>query len=548
MTAPAIATPASTRLTRRSTMTGAGMSPAPTGSPPAAPTASPWATPGAQLQSFGAGNDLRGTSVLPADSARTQTASGQADTAFGAVANYTLPQWNSVGAYQSGNTMNGIAPLSTTPVAGPNYAGARGAMTGALPRASQLQGAAADALNGVGGVGFDGGAAEATWQEAQGAVGGPFDYAGDTTGLRSNLVQRLSTLQAPDRVRLATEAYDQIEEAGRPQFEQAMRSVGQKAAALGRIGSGVTTNEIGDLALARERDLNLQRRSLATEAAGAQLADQLDQAGAVSGGLGQLSGLDTSAEGLRQSRASLIKGIGDSRLSAAQAASSAQAQNASTQLQRASQLRGLGQDAWGMGMDQANAETGWADGTYNAATANENRRLDVGRDNTRLAQDQINFTENADRYGYQSGVTERDAGWRAAQDRGTFLTGQANTLGNREGQLRTVDSNARGELRDERGYQGSLADKAQADRIRMLQFGEQLQTGNYGNASSLFGTGQTGNVGGAYSDMAGLYGDQANGAYGAAGELASYLPYLQRRSQLPTGAASMMLSGDGRTA
>lgn len=522
-------TPASTRLPRKSAA--------------AAPAASPWATPGAQLQSFGPGNDLRGSSILPSDSARTQTATGQSDAAFGAVAGAALPAWNSVTPYTSQNSMAGIAPQTTAPVAGPNYSAARGAMTSALPRATQMQGAAADAVNNVGGVGFDGGAAEATWQEAQGAAGDPFAYADDTGALRSSLVQRLSSLQAPDRVKLAGDALTQLEERSQPAFDQQIRSVGQKAAALGRIGSGVTTNEIGDLALARERELALTRRELATQAAGSQLADQLDQAGAISGGVGQLAGLDTGAEGLRQSRASLIKGIGDSRLSAASAASNAQAQNASVGLQRASQLRGLAQDTWGMGMDQAGAESGWADGAYAADTANENRRLEVGRDNTRLAQDQVNFAENADRFGYQSGVAERDAGWRAGQDAEAMRTNRANTLGNREGQLRTVDANNRQELRGERDFQDGLATRAQQDRIRMLQVAAGLEGQNYSNATGLFGAGQTGNVGGAYSDMAGQYGQQAGGAFGTAGELASLLPYLAQRGQLPR--ASMMLAGGG---
>lgn len=511
-----------------------------------APVASPWETPGAKLQAFGPGNDLRGSSILPSDSARTTTASGQSDAAYGALANYDLPAFSSLGAYGSKNTMNGIAPQTTAPIAGPNSTAARGALTGAMPRASQLQGQAADATNGVGGVGFDGSAAEATWKQAEGALGGPFDYADDTTGLRSNLVQRLSSLQAPDRVKLATEAFDQIEEAGRPRYEQAQRAVGQKAAALGRIGSGVTTNEIGDLELARQRDLNLQKRGLATEAAGAQLSDQLDQAGAVSGGVGQLAGLDTGAEGLRQSRASQIKGIGDSRLSSASAASNAQAQNASVQLQRASQLRGLGQDAWQQGLDVSDRETNWAGADYNAAVGNENRRLDVGRDNTRLAQDQVNFTENADRFGYTSGVAERDAGFSAAKDRGNFLTGRATTLGNREGQLRNVDSNTRDEMRGERDYQGSLADKAQNDRIRMISTGEALTGQNINNATGLFGAGQGGNVGGAYTNQAGMYGDQASNGYNVAGELASYLPQLLARGRGQLPRASTMVSGDGR--
>jgi hypothetical protein len=61
---------------------------------------------------------------------------------------------------------------------------------------------------------------------------------------------------APDRAQLAAQALQLQRTMTEPQFQQDMRSVGQKAAAFGRTGAGMTTNELTDVALAREKNLN----------------------------------------------------------------------------------------------------------------------------------------------------------------------------------------------------------------------------------------------------------------------------------------------------
>lgn len=520
----------------------------------AAPTASPWATPGANLQSYGPGNDLRGTSILPTDSTRTQAASAQADGAYGTYAGYQPPTWNALPTYSSQNSMSGIPQLSTSPVAGPNFGAAQSAMNGALPRASQYGADAAAGMGGIGavpGVSFDGSRASAGFDAGAAATGGAFSYDGSTNAARDMTLQRLSQMQTPDRQALALQMNKAMEDESAPAYEQAQRAIGQKAAALGRIGSGVTTNELGDAFLARERSLGNQRSMLAADAAGKALQDGIDYTGAANGVFNSFAGADQGAKGLDLQRASVLNSAAQGQLGVAQGETSAQAANASNalqgqnlQLQRSSLLRDMGNDEWQRGMDRAGMESGWARDQYGANVANEDRRLDVQRTNNQQTADGIRFAEDRDRYGYQSGVNERDSGFNAGIQRGTFLGQQASTLGAREDQLRGVDAGNRNELRTERGFQNSQAQQAQRDRIEMAQFNEWLQGQNINNATQLYGGGQTGNPGAVYGQQAANAQAQANGAYDALGQTMQYLPYAyNNRSNATSSPAYRTASG-----
>lgn len=79
----------------------------------------------------------------------------------------------------------------------------------------------------------------------------------------------------PDRNELARQSWEQIAQASEPEFQKELQGVGQKAAALGRIGSGITTSELGDVTLQREKYLGNLQRQLATEASGQTLSDRL---------------------------------------------------------------------------------------------------------------------------------------------------------------------------------------------------------------------------------------------------------------------------------
>lgn len=106
----------------------------------------------------------------------------------------------------------------------------------------------------------------------------------DTQKVRELTMQSLEgALQGPDRAKLAGDAYGLLEERSRPEFEQRVRQLGQKTAALGRVGSGIYGSNLTDLNTEREQELGFNRRELANSAAGQSLQDKLAQLDAARG-------------------------------------------------------------------------------------------------------------------------------------------------------------------------------------------------------------------------------------------------------------------------
>lgn len=87
----------------------------------------------------------------------------------------------------------------------------------------------------------------------------------------------------PDRTELAAQALQLLRERTAPQYAADQRAIGQSAAKFGRIGAGMTTNELTDLNLTRERDLDRTSRELANTAAGQTMSDRLARLGALGG-------------------------------------------------------------------------------------------------------------------------------------------------------------------------------------------------------------------------------------------------------------------------
>lgn len=182
-----------------------------------------------QTQTFGAGNNLIGTQVNPTASQRGQTAAGMTDSAAQGVSNYQFQPFQGVTA----NT-------------------------------SQSQGIYDQLL-----------------KSAQSGGSSGYSFGGGGAQLNAQLQPMLDkVLNAPDRGQIANDLYGVLEERARPGFEQRLRSVGQKAAALGRVGAGLTTSELGDVETLHNRDLDLSRRQLASEGAANTLSDRLQQLGA----------------------------------------------------------------------------------------------------------------------------------------------------------------------------------------------------------------------------------------------------------------------------
>lgn len=139
------------------------------------------------------------------------------------------------------------------------------------------------------------------------AAGGPLvsSFQGpqaDVASLRGTAVNQAQGLTtAPDRGQLAADSLALLRERTQPQFEQDQAQIGKNAAAFGRLGSGVTTTRLGDLATNREQDFSLVARELANEAAGQSLQDRLGTLGAISGLQSGLFGQDITEQGARTS-------------------------------------------------------------------------------------------------------------------------------------------------------------------------------------------------------------------------------------------------------
>ncbi len=138
--------------------------------------------------------------------------------------------------------------------------------------------------------------------QAEAGIGaGTFGQGADTAAARAGITQDLASLRSgPSRGELAQQTFSQLQEVGEPAFRKRLQNVGRKASAFGRIGSGVTTSELGDVLQNRERDLDLARRGLSTEAAGLEIGDRFSRLGATRGAAGQLFGQDVTGAGIQQ--------------------------------------------------------------------------------------------------------------------------------------------------------------------------------------------------------------------------------------------------------
>lgn len=99
----------------------------------------------------------------------------------------------------------------------------------------------------------------------------------EAAGARSQASATLQGLEGPDRAQIADDIFGRLVESSRPAYEQELRGVGQKAAAFGRLGSGMTTSDLGDVQQRREEGLTRARGQLASEAAGLSLQDRVQK-------------------------------------------------------------------------------------------------------------------------------------------------------------------------------------------------------------------------------------------------------------------------------
>lgn len=223
------------------------------------------------------------------------------------------------------------------------------------------------------------------------AYGGGFAMPAALSGDIGRLTSEIGG-GGPDRAKLASDAYNLFLERSAPQDEQLQRSIGQRAAALGRVGSGVTTNELGDLGLSIERTRDQARRELANTAAGQTLSDRLQALNALRGVAGDYA---SSAGG------------------AARSAQQAEEDKFNRLLTLGRDIYGRESDVYGRGVGERDFAVGREGelygrrrGEFGDLATEENRIADQGR---------INREELRGERGYQAGLERESIARRGAQ-------------------------------------------------------------------------------------------------------------------------------------
>ena len=404
---------------------------------------------------FGPGNNLINRQFNPTASGRLQGTQGQTNVAAGNVAGFQQGQFQGV---QPGQALGGVG--------GPNLGAAR-----------NFQGRAAQNIGGAQVGGF------------QGIGGGAFGPQADTAAARSAISADLGDLRGrPGRAELAQQAFSQIQESGEPAFQKSLQNVGRRAASLGRIGAGQTTSELGDVLQNRERDLDLVRRGLATEAAGQEIGDRFNQLQATQGAAGQLFGQDVTGSGVQQGLRQELRGERGQQFGQELA-------GANLGLARGGQLAGLG-----------GQEAGFQGQELGARERERGFQFGQGQALRGEARGERGARQQFGQQGFQNQLAQLGA------------------ISGLEGQQFGQERAGREELRGERGFQFGADQTAQDRRIQQRVLEEQFLNSQFGRnqqqqelLARLGFSGQSlGNLGNRQQQFAGSLGGQAGQSLGAA--------------------------------
>lgn len=467
------------------------------------------AVAGAGIGSYGPDDNLIGSSVLPMDSGALQGYNGQVQSAANNVANFTYRPFQSMGPLSgAGNTQyQNIANTGYQNAGQTSQTGAQGYMN----TAAQQGGAGAagqSALQGL--LGGGGGAGGFSY-------GGPAADATAARGMTSDALKAAMT--GPDRTQLAQQSFQLMRDQGQTGFEQDQRAVAQRAGALGRVGAGMTTNDLTGLAASRDKNLDYANRDLSLQAAQQTMQDRMDRTNLANGVTNTMAGNDRADAGLNLQGAALNE-QSRARIAGNQLAAGGQLMGYDSANRNLS--RGLGQDAFGMGA------------TNTAERNNDaNRNLNTDQYNTNLSQNKAQAQTQYDTNAYDRATTERNAGRTDEYNRDNAGQNRLSSLGNVQNNQRSFEANNRNEVRGERGYQNDQSNAAQNSAIQQQNFNEWMRNSGWGRTMGAAGAGFSGNPSGAYNAAAGQYQGQAAATGQAGANLANSLGNLNRQPYDP---------------
>ena len=422
--------------------------------------------PGMDMVEFGAGNNLIGTQVTPTASTRLVGAQGQADKAAGDVADYQFKDFTPIkppdmsgatGSYQKANEM--VQGATVPGYESVNPYDASGVLKGLELSNTQAQGMGSYGVTPGGGGGASG-----------------VNFGADVGDARALSIQGLKdSYSSPDRGQLAADAFQLMRELTEPAYQMAQRDVAKKAGALGRVGAGMTTNELGDIYTLRERSLDQTGRDMALQAAGQTLNDQLARISAGQGLASSFGNLDIGAAQVGNAAAAQNAG---SALAAANFLREGDIYKAEAMRRGALDAHQIGRELYGDDVRERDVRYGVGQDQLDTTFRKGDAEHRYGADQERIAGDQ-----------WTRGVGERDKGLDYDQRIFDNRRGILDDMSNREGQIGDAEFRGREEMRGERGYQVGEEQRA-IDNAREQQLLEEyLFNQQFGRGRDLLSAG-----------------------------------------------------------
>ncbi len=480
--------------------------------PPPVPYTSP--APGSRPPAPVNPNDTRGTMFNPTPSAATSQAQNMASQLAQNMASYQFPGFQSVGTANYGAARNYLGQAAGA-VGGMNIGQYGNIAANNYSRSYGLLGQAQGMIPGGNSI-----------RDFRGVSGpGSFDESQQSQQVRDMTMERLKALNGPDRGALAESNFNRLEQSSRPEWEDALRTVGQKNAALGRLGSGMVTNNLMDITAQREQYLARARGQLSDDAAARTLEDRLGVLGGHQSVYGQFGGEDRANAGMDQS-------MRDETRREREAGIGYDFGKSNLALQRSQATSGLAGQYAGLDAARRSEQVGERDFDFNRDLASANLAGSRAGIYAGLGQAEGGFATSQ----YAQRANERDAGNAYGFNQFNAQHGLLNTMGGLEAQRYQQDLSGRNEQRVERDWQNTMSQQGMNNEMQRRLMEEQL----YGNqfdrqlrgASTYGQMGYGNNPSGTYLDASNQYAQ--SGAQGSADfarqlEQQSYLDYIRRQ-------------------
>jgi hypothetical protein len=298
------------------------------------------------------------------------------------------------------------------------------------------------------------------------------EFDPQTVRAREMMMQSLEGLQGPDRMQLALDGYNLFRDRTQDQYNMDMRDVGKKAAALGRVGAGMTTNDLTGVMGQRQKELNMLERDLTLQAAQQTLGDRQSilqsQLGAAGMFDDQSFRRDAANADIGMNRANMLAGMGRDQFGR-------EATGANLGMAQANMLAGMGQNQFGR--EATGANIGMTQAGMLAGMGQDQFGREMGGANLGMAQAGMLAGMGQDQFGREMGGANlgmAQAGMLAGMGQDQFgrEMGGANLGLNRAGMLAGMGQNQFGrevtgynQQVGERGYQDNLAQQALQARV-----------------------------------------------------------------------------------